>query len=221
MAAIALRLTLLAGLLASCTSTIPAKPSQTSGSVTIDGVQLVAADQALTDACGRAARVVRFAVPCPGLLIAHREPVSCPTVDINVWAGGKDCVENSAAGNPNDATGRLDTFTFQQSDMVLPPDYVGTATAANHMWIVGVRNDSKLAFVRSGCVGEETRAGPVLLDGPSTWVDCPAAASGMHAGHRLLRWQKDGVTYVVSLHGQTSINERIELELARHLVFVR
>ena len=221
MAAIALRVLLLAGLLSACTSMPRPKPSQASGSVVIDGVELVPADQALTEACGRAARIVGFPVPCPGLVIAHREPVGCPTVDLNVWAGGTDCVENSAAGNPYDATGRLDTFTFQQSDMVLPPDYVGTATAANHIWIVGVRDDSRLALVRSGCLGDETRAGPVLFDVPSSWVDCPASASGMHACHRLLRWQKNGATYVISLHGQTAVNERIELEIAKHLVFMR
>jgi len=42
----------------------------------------------------------------------------------------------------------------------------------------------------------------------------------MHSGHRLLRWAADHVIYVVSLHGQTAVNERLELYIATHLVMV-
>ena len=198
------------------------RPSVTTSpsSESIEGVALVDTDAMLREACGRAANTLHFTVPCPGLIPLPKTPVGCRTTDISELVGGKDCTENSGAGVA--PKGILDIFTFLEPDMVLPPTYVGTGPGANHLFVVGVRDDSKLVAFRSGCAGEPetTRPGPLVFGAQASWVDCPPEGSGMHSGHRLLRWAADHVIYVVSLHGQTAVNERLELYIATHLVMV-
>ena len=194
-------------------------PPPPGGVLTEDGIYLVAADASLHAACVRAAAVARFAIPCPGLVPMHRAPVSCPTKDTAPNAGGTDCLENSGAGQPG---GKLDAFTYEQSDMVLPETYVGTAPGANHIWIIGVKADSKLAPLRANCAppGAETK-GPTINERPSVWLECPDGSS-MHAGHTVLRWlgDRDDVIYAVSLHGYGPVDRRIALALANAIVLV-
>jgi hypothetical protein len=194
-------------------------PPPPGGVLTEDGIYFVAADQALHAACVRAATITRFAVPCPGLVPMHRDAAICPTKDSAPNAGGTDCVENSGAGSPG---GRLDTFTYAQSDLVLPDTYVGTAPGANHIWIIGVRADSRLAPLRANCATRGTEApGPKILERPTVWLECPDGPS-MHAGHTVLRWSgdRDDVLYAVSLHGYGAVSRRIALALANAIVLV-
>jgi hypothetical protein len=207
-------------LIASACGAAPAPAGTGRSPDSIDGVQLVATDATLTEACTRAAGVLQFTVPCPGLIPLPRTPVGCPTIDISEFAGGKDCAENSGAGVA--PKGVLDIFTFIEPDMVLPSSYMGTGPGANHLFIIGVRADSKLVAFRAGCAGEPEaiRPGPIIFGAQASWVDCGPEGAGMHSGHRMLRWAADGVLYVVSLHGQTAINERLEQVIANGLVMV-
>jgi hypothetical protein len=188
----------------------PAPPPP--GGILLDeGIYLLPPDALLHAACVRAAAVVHFPVPCPGLIPMHRAAVSCPTQDYGTNTGGTDCVENSGAGLPG---GTLDTFTFAQSDMVLPETYVGIASGTNHIFIIGVRADSRLAAFRASCgtpVAEV--AGPAVFGHPSSWLECPAGGS-MHSGHTLLRWSGGPVVYAISLHGYGARNRQIAQTLA-------
>jgi hypothetical protein len=39
-------------------------------------------------------------------------------------------------------------------------------------------------------------------------------------GHVLLRWTRGGVIYAVSLHGHSSVNREVELDIAQHIDYV-
>jgi hypothetical protein len=86
--------------------------------VRVAGALLVPANPSLRASCARAAALGGFAVPCPRLIIEHQRPVGCPDQD-RPFAGGKDCLEDSAAGRPGAPT-HLDSFTYLQDDIVLP-----------------------------------------------------------------------------------------------------
>jgi hypothetical protein len=146
-------------------------------------------------------------------------PPACPSADLGPKQGGSDCVENSAAGNPA-APDQYDTFTFQQNDMALPPTYVGTGSAASHLWVIGIRDNSTLYRARTNCdaVGS-SESGPTISGQTSTWIEC-MTGNAMHSGHTLLRWQVEGISYVVSLHGQDSLNREVVAALASHLAYV-
>lgn len=184
-----------------------------SSRIRVAGVLLVPADTALRASCARAAAVGGFAVPCPRLVVEHRAPKgeSCPDHDMTPLSGGKDCLEDSRAGNPA-LPSRRDAFTYVQNDIVLP--------GALHLFVVGVKEDSHLAPVRTGCIGPETTdPGPKLDGKPTTWVECPEG-SAMNSGHVLLRWTRGGVIYGVSLHGHNGVNRQVELAIARNIEYV-
>jgi hypothetical protein len=187
--------------------------SQPSPTVTVEGVRLVAADPGLRGSCVRAAKAGGFVVPCPRLILAHRAPAGevCPDQDRFEYTGGKDCLEDSAAGNPT-APSRRDAFVFIQNDIV--------ASDVIHLYVVGVKDDSRLAPFRTGCVGPETtEAGPALAGQPSEWVMCPGG-NAMNSGHVLLRWHREGVIYAISLHYQTERNREIELAIAHGIEYI-
>jgi len=145
------------------------------------------------------------------LILQHRDAVGegCPEES---YAPNRDCLEDSAAGNPY-LTSRRDAFTYVQSDIVF--------TDARHLFVVGIRTDSQLLQFRVGCIGPESaESGPELNGHAATWVECPEGGDGMNSGHVLLRWTTNGVAYAVSLHGHTSINREVELAIARNIEYV-
>ena len=176
-------------------------------------MRLVPAETSLRASCVRAAREGGFAVPCPRLVIEHRATAGegCPEQDRDPHAGGKDCLEDSAAGDPT-LPSRRDAFVYVQNDLAI--------SDALHLYVVGVKEDSRLAPFRTGCVGPESvEAGPIIDDVPAEWVQCPGG-NAMNSGHILLRWHKHSVIYAVSLHYSTDRNREIELAIARALEFV-
>jgi len=195
-----------------CAAVVIGACSPSNSTLTVDGVRLVPADPGLHGSCLRAAKAGGFAVPCPRLILEHRQPTaeSCLAED-EPYAGGKDCLEDSAAGNPT-APSRRDAFVFIQNDIV--------ASDVIHLFVVGVKDDSRLAPFRAGCVGPETtEVGPALDGQPSEWVMCPGG-NAMNSGHVLLRWHRDGVIYAISLHYQTERNREIELAIARAIEYI-
>jgi hypothetical protein len=191
---------------------LPTEITTPHGAVRVAGVLLVPAETSLEESCTRAAAAGGFTVPCPRLIIQHRAALGegCPTED-HPYAGGTDCLEDSAAGVPT-APSRRDTFTYVQNDIVLD--------GGLHLFIVGVRSDSRLASFRTGCVGSErSEPGPALEGLSTTWIECPDGSS-MNSGHVLLRWAKGDVIYAVSLHGHTSVNREVELAIARGIKYI-
>jgi hypothetical protein len=183
------------------------------GSAKVAGVLLVPAESSLREACARAAAAGGFTVPCPLLIIQHRASVGegCPTKDL-AFAGGKDCLEDSAAGSST-APSRRDAFTYIQNDIVLD--------GGLHLFIVGVRSDSRLARFRTACAGpERSEPGPALAGVPTSWIECSDEGGSMHSGHVLLRWSKSDVIYAVSLHGHTSTNRDVELAIANEIEYI-
>jgi hypothetical protein len=206
-------LALLMGWISIACAAFPLGSGLSSG-VRVADVLLVPADPSLSASCARAAALGGIVVPCPRLIIQHRGPIaeSCPDHDLIPNGGGKDCLEDSAAGDSN-LPSRRDAFTYTQNDIVFP--------GALHLFIVGVKEDSRLAPFRSGCAGREsTESGPQLDGSATTWVQCPDDAGGMNSGHVLLRWTKGNVIYAVSLHGHTGVNREVELAIARNIDYV-
>lgn len=179
------------------------------GRTVVAGVELVPAEAALRASCSRAAALLGFAVPCPGLLIAHRAAVGegCPDQHVT----HPDCLEDESAQDPP-LPAPLAAFTYVQNDVVLDGAY--------HLYVVGVRETSRLAPYRTGCIGPEvTQAGPELSGTTSTWVECPDGTA-MNSGHVLLRWSRDAVVYAVSLHGHNTVNRSVELAIARNIAYI-
>ena len=188
---------------------LPTQITTPPGSVRVAGVLLVPAESSLEESCRRAAAAGGFTVPCPGLIIQHRAPVGegCPSEDLAY--AGKDCLEVTPEGTP---LSRRDSFLYTQNDIVLD--------GGLHLFIAGVRSDSRLAPFRTGCVGSErSEPGPDLDGEPTVWIECPDASS-MNSGHVLLRWAKGDVIYAISLHGHTSVNREVELAIARNLKYI-
>lgn len=104
-----LAITLLAAAVVACVSA--GQPATPSVPLRVAGILLVAAEPSLHASCVRAATLGGFVVPSPRLIIEHRQPVgeSCPDED-RPHAGGKDCLEDSAAGLPT-APSRRDRTT--------------------------------------------------------------------------------------------------------------
>ncbi len=181
--------------------------------VDVAGVSLVPADPSLRESCVRAAVVGGFEVPCPQLIIDHHTPKGdlCPDQDRYPNAGGKDCLEDSAGGDAN-VPSRRDAFLYVQNDLIFP--------GALHLFVIGVKADSRLASLRTDCVGPETVEPGPDLDGISTvWIAC-TGGHGMNSDHLILRWERHEVIYAVSLHGHTDVNRAVEVAIARNIEYV-
>lgn len=101
-----------------------------------------------------------------------------------------------------------------QTDIVL--------TGALHLFVFGVKRDSRLLSFRAGCGGLDgaTSAGPDVSGSAGSWIECGVDASGVNSGHVLLRWSRGDVVYAVSLHGHTQINRDVELAIAENIEYI-
>jgi hypothetical protein len=191
-----------------------AGPELTVSAVRVAGVLLVPAEPSLRASCARAATLGGFVVPCPRLVIAHRAAIgeSCPDRD-RPNAGGKDCLADSAAGNP-DLPSLRDAFMYTQNDVVLD--------GALHLFVFGVKRDSRLLASWTGCGGSEgtPSAGPDLSGIATSWIECSGEIGGGNSGHVLLRWTRGDVVYAVSLHGHTQVNRDVELAIAQNIEYI-
>ena len=92
------------------------------------------------------------------------------------------------------------------------------APGAGHLWIIAYNRRSGV-FPRDTLTGG-TRTGTTRVGThPATFVEFPDG-SDVNSGHVVLVWHAGGVTYAVSLHGHTALNERLDLVIARHLLFM-
>jgi hypothetical protein len=86
------------------------------------------------------------------------------------------------------------------------------------MWVIAFNG-------HSGVWPADTLAGGRLLrrvtvrGRPGRYLGFPDG-SALNSGHVVLVWRDGGVTYAVSLHGNTPLNERLDMLIARHLRMV-
>jgi hypothetical protein len=167
------------------------------GDLLIDGVYLVRPSHSLNALCVSAARVTGLAVPCPTLIPGTPDDTFC-AVGAFCHIPGAFVLEG--------------TFTA-------PPTYHGVQPGGGHLWIIAYDK-------RSGIWPKDTLQGGTVIG--ATHVDPYRASfvsfpegSNLNSGHVALIWHQDGVTYAVSLHGHTRLNQRLDLLIAQHLRFRR
>ncbi len=54
-----------------------------------------------------------------------------------------------------------------------------------------------------------------VLGRPASLLACVAGGSGLNSGHIVVRWRGGGVTYEVSLHNPSKVNQRLAVTVAR------
>lgn len=163
----------------------------------IGGVYLVPTSPSIRALCRRSIRAAELAVPCPTLVPGVPSSLFCDTATPCAQPGWF-VLEGSFAGGPG---------------------YVGVSRGGGHLWII--------AFTRrDGVWPQDTLAGGNVIDSTrvlghrATFVSYPAG-SRLNSGHVVLIWRDGGTTYAVSLHGHTTVNERLDLAIASHLQLLK
>jgi hypothetical protein len=172
----------------------PAPPPR--GSRLVSGIYLVPTGRAMLATCRRAARRLAFAVACPELTPAPSDALN-PVPE----AVGEFLLEESFGA---------------------PPSYVGAGTVGfgsksiGHMWVESLPGPPSWGF----CTGVRFLFRIEVGDRDARYLSCPNG-SETHSGHVLLVWREAGATHVVSLHGRTVVNRRIDYVLVNHSRIVR
>ena len=165
------------------------------GSRLMAGIYLVPTGRRLMQTCERSARRLGFAVACPGL---------APSA-VGALEGGA-------------SYGRF----ILEDRFGAPASYVGAGTygfglrSTGHLWFESERRVPKGGF----CTGGRFLFSVEVGGRNARYVSCPHG-SETHSGHVLLTWREAGGTHVVSLHGHTVVNRRIDFLLARTARIVR
>jgi hypothetical protein len=168
-----------------------------SGDLLIDGVYLVRPAHSVTALCLGAVGKTDLAVPCPTLI---------PGVADDAF-----CSQEAGCTRPG-------AFVLEGT-FAAPPSYLGVQPGEGHLWIIAYDQ-------RSGVWPKDTLQGGTVvattLVGPhrASFVSFPEG-SNLNSGHVALIWRQLGVTYAVSLHGHTALNQRLDVLIARHLRFLR
>jgi hypothetical protein len=172
------------------------------GTLELGGVYLAPVDPGLLGRCRQAARRLGFAVPCPRLL-----PTEQPGPP-----GVTACMKPIS-----DCTPLAGTFLLDDQQLLVPPGYVGVdRQPQGHLVIVG---SSSPANPSVNCYGARRIGAPRIHAASAVLVTCQPA-SETHGGHVLLRFGVDGTVVAVSLHGWSTLNQRLVVQLALHLRLV-
>lgn len=156
----------------------------------VDGTYLVPVAATLTESCQRAADRLRFAVPCPRLL---PNPVGQPVSCVD------DCV----------VAGRW--FILSDTGFTKHDD-----TPA-HLVVVGRTAPSPED--PTGCSGEQPTNTITVGSSTVRLVECPDA-SELLGGHTVARWDLNGVTVAVSVHGHSPHEHQLVEHLANTIQMV-
>jgi hypothetical protein len=171
------------------------------GDRVVGGVYLVQASSALGAICRRAAAALGFAVACPDLVPAP------PT----------------AIQRVSEARGEL----LMEERFAASVGYIGagtagagaTATSVGHLWI-----DSTAERMGAPSICGQLQSvpsSPTSVRGwPARFVKCPEGSS-THSGHVVLFWREANSWHLVSLHGHTAVNRRMDVLIARSARIVR
>ena len=165
-------------------------PAPPPGTELVDGTYLVPVPATLTESCRRAAARLQFAVPCPRLL---PKPVG------------------QAVSCPDDCVVADRWFILSDTG------FTKQGNTPAHVVIVGRTTPSPED--PTGCSGEQPT--DTITVGSSTvpLIECPDA-SEILGGHTVARWDLNGVTVAVSVHGHSPHEHQLVEHLANAIHMV-
>ena len=183
------------------------------GTQIVHGVFLLPAATVMGSRCRAAARLLGFAVPCPGLLplpvTTPLQPPECLTVSA--------CVATGSRG-----TGGVRAFIFDDG-FAAPPGYHGVGGMPDgHVVLIAARARavSAASYARlTFCLGQPAIRRLLINGDRAVVVACPEGSCET-AGHVLLRWAHRGVLAGVSFHNVNATNIGLDIVVARHMVWV-
>jgi hypothetical protein len=156
------------------------------GDLLAAGEYLVPPGSALGTTCAHAARILRVAIPCPGLV-----PLG--------WSPEAACAPCNGV------------FVLDGTFAPAPVGYVGVSAGSGHLNIWAIPSPSMVDL----CPGGGPDGSVALFGTEARWVVCPQGSEGEDAGHIDLQWSAGGVRYGVSLHGHTAVNRALVLSIGR------
>jgi hypothetical protein len=196
--------------LSGCTAgSSKASPASSAGQAE---VHLVAATAELGNECAAAADALGFAVPCPAQVPSiDGRAMTCPPL---VGAATSPCV--GSEGLPP-----YHVFALDFSGFDVPAGYFGVD--GNPVGHIAIEARPHNQSPPSPCVGA-VALGPVIAGSWTTaafncsndTLEVQRAAmhgEGTYAGHTMLAWSQDGIDYIVSAHGQTTVNRDLLVRL--------
>ena len=133
----------------------------------------------------------------------HR-PLLCPSLLPTPWTDVGDCPSQLCTG-------------FEISGMFpAAHSYLGVQPGTGHVNVWAVAGDGSRG---PGCPTVRPRRHTIFHGHKAALYWCPRG-SNADSGHVLLVWHQNGMTYGVSAHGHTALNERLVLYLADHLAVI-
>jgi hypothetical protein len=192
------------------------------GDRVIQGIYLAPIDAGLRQECHEAADRLGYAVPCSQLLPTRwpgQEPVHCPLL----YDGVGPC-----------APGLL--YVLSEDSFAVPPEYqTGAALDSHgeHLILMAFRTDRATTVAKHSpelsCPphrGSLTRiVGSTTVHRAQAYLEVCRSEGGplerSLAGHVILEWSRRGVTYQMTLHGDTHINRAVLFALAPLVDLVR
>jgi hypothetical protein len=163
------------------------------GSRVISGIYLVQTGLRMARTCKRSARRLGFPVACPGLAPDPAETLRrVPQTGGQFWLA-----EMFAASTSYKGSGEVGRGPSRRSIGHLLVESV------RHLRLGGFCTEARFLF--SIEIGRRH----------ARYLNCPEG-SETHSGHVLLVWRQAGAAHLVSLHGRTSLNRRIEFVLVDH-----
>ena len=120
-------------------------------------------------------------------------------------------------------------FGLEFSGFDVPADYIGVDGKPEGHLVVEARPDTDSP--PDPCIGA-TRLGEIAVGRWTvTEFNCPEDSvivqreamhgEGAHAGHLLFEWNEDGVDYLASAHGHTSVNRDLLRNVVRSMELVQ
>jgi hypothetical protein len=180
------------------------------GTVIVRRVFLLPTGAVMRSQCRSAARMLRFAVPCPGLLPStSATPLSCPT-------GGRPA---PACGSRRrlQRSGCLSSTTGSS----LRPATAGSAAWRRGTWCCSPSGPRRSRPPATGrCLLEPACAADAVHRRVRASVAACPQGSYQTGGHVLLHWVHRGVLAGVSFHGVNATNIALDLVVARHMTWV-
>lgn len=160
-----------------------------------ESVELTETDEVLRVQCQDAADLLRFPVPCPGVLPVTRAPVHCQTP--SDFAGAEITPKEGCA---------LGAGFILAPRLIADPDIY-------HLIIEGAMT------AREDCGGQDPQT-PIKVNGAHAVIIQCNQLAGLVAGHTLLRYRADGVFVEVSVHGHTDQDRRIVVGVAESVEMI-
>lgn len=108
-----------------------------------------------------------------------------------------------------------------------PAEYAGMPASDDSISNIGHLNIwsspiRKIDDAGLGCQGNERTVGKTEVAGQTAeWIVCPESGiPPQDSGHVILEWHDDRIENAVSLHRDSTVNRRLAVVIAQHLVLV-